>query len=169
MENITAQSIKKIAKLARIEIAENSCDYLKSQVEATLLWTKQLNEVNTSNVEILTNVHNSLLRSAADKISAGGTSGSGPGGRKTSNMLGGAATTGWGAGSAGAADARPACGSGAAPGRRSHTAMKTSSGKQKSSKDSIEGLGLHVHKKGARNNTRKFQDAELRDLDLPRR
>ena len=71
MENITAQSIKKIAKLARIEIAENSCDYLKSQVEATLLWTKQLNEVNTSNVEILTNVHNSLLRSAADKISDG--------------------------------------------------------------------------------------------------
>ena len=50
--------------------------------------------------------------------------------------------------------------------------MKTSSGKQKSSKDSIEGLGLHVDKKARETTREKFvfpQDAELRDLDLPRR
>jgi len=49
--------------------------------------------------------------------------------------------------------------------------MKTSSGKQKSSKDSIEGLGLHQAKRREKQHEkiRMNTDAELRDLDLPRR
>ena len=46
--------------------------------------------------------------------------------------------------------------------------MKTSSGKQKSSKDSIEGLGHKKARETSRENLYEL-DAELRDLDLPRR
>ena len=71
MSQITTQDIKKIAKLARIEVNEESCAILKTQVEATISWTEQLSQVNTDNVEILTNVHHSLLQMAPDVVADG--------------------------------------------------------------------------------------------------
>ncbi len=71
MSQITTQDIKKIAKLARIEVSEESCAILKTQVEATISWTEQLSQVNTDGVELLTNVHHSLLTMTPDVIADG--------------------------------------------------------------------------------------------------
>ena len=55
--SVTKNDIKKVAKLARIEIPEDSCDKLADQVGGIITWVDKLNEVNTDNVEPLTNVH----------------------------------------------------------------------------------------------------------------
>ena len=46
----------KIAKLSRIKIEDNEVDELSLQLSAIVDWVEQLNEVNTENVEPLSNV-----------------------------------------------------------------------------------------------------------------
>ena len=46
----------KIAKLSRIKIDESEIDELSSQLSSIVDWVEQLNEVNTDNVEPLSNV-----------------------------------------------------------------------------------------------------------------
>ncbi len=71
MSEITNKDVKKIARLARIEIDENDCQNLTAQLSKTISWIEQLSEVNTNNVEPLTNVHNSAMPLAKDEISDG--------------------------------------------------------------------------------------------------
>ena len=51
----------KIAKLSRIKIEDSEVDELSSQLSAIVTWVEQLNEVNTDNVEPLSNVTMSKL------------------------------------------------------------------------------------------------------------
>ena len=46
----------KIAKLSRIKIVESEIDELSSQLSSIVEWVEQLNEVDTDNVEPLSNV-----------------------------------------------------------------------------------------------------------------
>jgi aspartyl-tRNA(Asn)/glutamyl-tRNA(Gln) amidotransferase subunit C len=46
----------KIAKLSRIKINESEINELSSQLSSIVDWVEQLNEVNTDNVEPLSNV-----------------------------------------------------------------------------------------------------------------
>ena len=46
----------KIAKLSRIKIEANEVDELSSQLSTIVDWVEQLNEVNTENVEPLSNI-----------------------------------------------------------------------------------------------------------------
>ena len=46
----------KIAKLSRIKIENSEVDELSSQLSAIVDWVEQLNEVNTENIEPLSNV-----------------------------------------------------------------------------------------------------------------
>ena len=46
----------KIAKLSRIKIKDDEIDELSTQLSAIVSWVDQLNEVNTDNVEPLSNV-----------------------------------------------------------------------------------------------------------------
>ena len=51
----------KIAKLSRIKIEADEVDELSSQLSAIVDWVEQLNEVDTDNVEPLSNVNISAL------------------------------------------------------------------------------------------------------------
>jgi len=51
----------KIAKLSRIKIEANEVDELSSQLSAIVDWVEQLNEIDTDNVEPLSNVSMSKL------------------------------------------------------------------------------------------------------------
>ena len=51
----------KIAKLSRIKIEDSEVDELSSQLSAIVDWVEQLNEVDTSKVEPLSNVSMSKL------------------------------------------------------------------------------------------------------------
>ena len=53
---IDKNTILKIAKLSRIKIYESEIDELSSQLSSIVDWVEQLNEVNTDNVEPLSNV-----------------------------------------------------------------------------------------------------------------
>ena len=46
----------KIAKLSRIKIKDDEVDELSTQLSSIVSWVEQLNEVNTDNVEPLSNV-----------------------------------------------------------------------------------------------------------------
>ncbi len=74
MANLTQQDIKKVARLARIEVSEDSCEQLTTQVGSIINWVDQLNEVNTDNVKALTNVHEMTLRLNKDEITDGNKS-----------------------------------------------------------------------------------------------
>lgn len=51
----------KISKLCRIKIEDNELDELSTELSSILDWVEQLNEVNTDNVEPLSNVSMSVL------------------------------------------------------------------------------------------------------------
>ena len=71
MSQITKKDIEKIAKLARIEIDENACETMTTEVGSIIKWIEQLQEVDTKNVEPLTNIHQNNLRMAADIVADG--------------------------------------------------------------------------------------------------
>ena len=51
----------KISKLCRLRIEEHETEELSSQLSSILDWVEQLNEVNTDNVEPLSNVSKAKL------------------------------------------------------------------------------------------------------------
>ena len=51
----------KIAKLTRLRLNDQELDELSVQLSSILEWVEQLNEVNTDNVEPLSNISNSEL------------------------------------------------------------------------------------------------------------
>ncbi len=72
MSNVTSENIKKVARLAKIEVLEADRENLAKQVGGIIGWVEQLNEVNTDNVEPLTNIHGESLRLNADVVTDGG-------------------------------------------------------------------------------------------------
>ncbi len=71
MSNVTPENIKKVARLAKIEVLEADRENLAKQVGGIIQWVEQLNEVNTDNVEPLTNIHGESLRLNKDVVSDG--------------------------------------------------------------------------------------------------
>lgn len=69
--SVTENDIKKVAKLARIEIAEEKRAQLASQVGGIISWVEKLGEVDTDNVLALTNVHEASLRMSKDEVTDG--------------------------------------------------------------------------------------------------
>ena len=63
---IDKNTINKIARLSRIKLDDKeSEDYIKD-LNSILDWVEQLNEVNTENVEALTNISSSILPKRED-------------------------------------------------------------------------------------------------------
>ena len=60
----------KIAKLCRVKIEEHEIEELSTQLSSILDWVEQLNEVNTDNVEPLSNVSMAELPLREDKKNA---------------------------------------------------------------------------------------------------
>ncbi len=72
MSHITEEDIKKVARLARIEIPEGEeRKKAAAQVNSIIGWVEKLNEVNTDNTEPLTNVHGTSLRLMKDEVADG--------------------------------------------------------------------------------------------------
>lgn len=71
MSNIKIQDIDKISRLAKIEVANEEKETLAKQLGSIIGWVEKLGEVNTDNVDILTNVHEMNLRMEKDEIADG--------------------------------------------------------------------------------------------------
>jgi len=68
MSKVTKEDIKKVSRLARIEVLEEKREVLASQVGGIINWVEKLNEVNTDNVEPLTDLYNEPLRLNKDEV-----------------------------------------------------------------------------------------------------
>ena len=64
---IDKKTTLKIAKLTRLKIEDDEITELSSQLSSILDWVEQLNEVNTDNIEPLSNVSVSELPLRKDK------------------------------------------------------------------------------------------------------
>jgi aspartyl-tRNA(Asn)/glutamyl-tRNA(Gln) amidotransferase subunit C len=71
MSNVTPENIKKVARLAKIELLEAERENLAKQVSGIIGWVDQLNELNTENVEPLINIHGDSLTLNKDVIEDG--------------------------------------------------------------------------------------------------
>ena len=64
---LDTNTINKIAKLARIRLSDKEANEFLKDINSILDWVEQLNEVNTDNVEPLTNISSSALTKRRDE------------------------------------------------------------------------------------------------------
>lgn len=71
MSHLTKEDIKKISRLAKIEIAEDEYDYYAKQLTNITSWVETLNELDTDGVEPMISVFDEPLRMEDDIINDG--------------------------------------------------------------------------------------------------
>jgi aspartyl-tRNA(Asn)/glutamyl-tRNA(Gln) amidotransferase subunit C len=69
---VDADTVRRIAHLARIAVAENEVDHLKGELNAMLSFVEQLDEVNVEGVEPMTSVTPMAMKKRTDKVTDGG-------------------------------------------------------------------------------------------------
>ena len=65
-------TVRKIARLARIKVTDEEAKALEKELSGILDWVKQLDEVDTANVEPMTRVTPMVLKKRADRVTDGG-------------------------------------------------------------------------------------------------
>lgn len=69
---VDANTVRRIAHLARIAVAEGEIDHLKGELNAMLAFVEQLSEVNVEGVEPMTSVTPMAMKKRADVVTDGG-------------------------------------------------------------------------------------------------
>jgi len=70
--SVDTDTVKRVAKLARIAIDEEAANRMTGELNAILGFVEQLNEVDVSGVEPLTSVIPVAMRMRADEVTDGG-------------------------------------------------------------------------------------------------
>ena len=70
--SVDAETVKRVARLARIRVAEEDVEGLRGELNAILGFVEQLNEVDVEGVELMTSVQPMLMRKRADEVTDGG-------------------------------------------------------------------------------------------------
>jgi aspartyl-tRNA(Asn)/glutamyl-tRNA(Gln) amidotransferase subunit C len=70
--SVDQATVRRIAKLARIRVAESDIPRLEGELNAILHWIEQLNEVDVSGVEPLTSVVAMKMKMRKDEVTDGG-------------------------------------------------------------------------------------------------
>ena len=65
---ITKDTIRKISNLAKISIADQEVEKLESEISSIIRWVEALNEVDTENVDPMSNSLNGALRMREDLV-----------------------------------------------------------------------------------------------------
>ncbi len=68
---IDKNTVKRVAKLARIALPEERLEPMARELNSLLAWVEQLNEVDTSAVEPMTSVVKMSLKMRDDKVTDG--------------------------------------------------------------------------------------------------
>ena len=69
---VDANTVRRIAHLARIAVAEEEIDHLKGELNAMLSFVEQLAEVQVEGVEPMTSVTPMAMKKRADVVTDGG-------------------------------------------------------------------------------------------------
>jgi len=69
--SVDAATVRRIAHLARIAVAENEVEHLKDEINAMLAFVEQLQEVNVEGVEPMTSVTPMAMKKRHDTVTDG--------------------------------------------------------------------------------------------------
>ena len=72
--SVDAATVRRIAHLARIAVAEDEVAHLQGELNAILAFIEQLSEVNCEGVEPMTSVMPMEMKKREDKVTDGGIS-----------------------------------------------------------------------------------------------
>jgi aspartyl-tRNA(Asn)/glutamyl-tRNA(Gln) amidotransferase subunit C len=70
--SVDADTVRRIARLARIAVKEEEVEHLKGELNAMLAFVEQLSEVDVSGVEPMTSVTPMAMKKRADEVTDGG-------------------------------------------------------------------------------------------------
>jgi aspartyl-tRNA(Asn)/glutamyl-tRNA(Gln) amidotransferase subunit C len=70
--SVDAATVRRIAHLARIAVAEDEVEHLQGELNAILAFVEQLEEVNVDGVEPMTSVTPMAMKSREDVVTDGG-------------------------------------------------------------------------------------------------
>jgi aspartyl-tRNA(Asn)/glutamyl-tRNA(Gln) amidotransferase subunit C len=70
--SVDADTVRRIAHLARIAVAEDEVEHLKDELNAMLAFVEQLEEVKVDGVEPMTSVTPMTMKKRADEVTDGG-------------------------------------------------------------------------------------------------
>ncbi len=70
--SVDADTVRRIAHLARIAVAEEEVEHLRGELNAILAFVEQLSEVNVEGVEPMTSVIPMEMKKRRDRVTDGG-------------------------------------------------------------------------------------------------
>jgi aspartyl-tRNA(Asn)/glutamyl-tRNA(Gln) amidotransferase subunit C len=70
--SVDADTVRRIAHLARIKVADDEIEHLQGELNAILAFVEQLAEVNVAGVEPMTSVTPMQMKKRADVVTDGG-------------------------------------------------------------------------------------------------
>jgi aspartyl-tRNA(Asn)/glutamyl-tRNA(Gln) amidotransferase subunit C len=70
--SIDATTVRRIAHLARVAVADDEVEHLRGEINAILSFVEQLSEVNVDGVEPMTSVTPMSMKKRPDVVSDGG-------------------------------------------------------------------------------------------------
>jgi aspartyl-tRNA(Asn)/glutamyl-tRNA(Gln) amidotransferase subunit C len=70
--SVDAETVRRIAHLARIAVAEDEIAHLQGELNAILNWVEQLSQVKVEGVEPMTSVTPMAMKKRADAVTDGG-------------------------------------------------------------------------------------------------
>ena len=70
--SVDAATVRRIAHLARIAVAEEEVEHLRGEINAILAFVEQLSEVDVRGVEPMTSVTPMQMKRRPDQVAAGG-------------------------------------------------------------------------------------------------
>ena len=73
--SVDAETVRRIAHLARIAVKEDEVEHLGAELNAILAFVEQLQEVNVEGVEPMTSVTPMAMKMRADVVTDGGIAG----------------------------------------------------------------------------------------------
>jgi aspartyl-tRNA(Asn)/glutamyl-tRNA(Gln) amidotransferase subunit C len=71
MSKVDADTVRRIAHLARIAVADNEVEGLRTELNAMLAFVEQLNELDVAGVEPMTSVTPMVMKKRADAVTDG--------------------------------------------------------------------------------------------------
>ena len=69
--SIDAATVRRIAHLARVAVADDEVEHLRGEINAILSFVEQLSEVNVEGVEPMTSVTPMVMKKRADVVNDG--------------------------------------------------------------------------------------------------
>jgi len=69
--SIDAATVRRVAHLARIKVADDEVPALEQELNSILSWVEQLSEIDTDGIDPMTSVEAMTLRQREDKVTDG--------------------------------------------------------------------------------------------------